>query len=126
MFYGASKLLFTGRLMNCMLRNVVILSDGDVEITNSDFKGSYGADYFPNFLYLTGDYTVKNNSFTLTGEWMEPAFNMCIIKTIDGFNPSSFINDNSFDLDITYDDEPTDTFYYNIVDDDKIYARRLS
>jgi hypothetical protein len=51
---------------------------------------------------------------------------MCIIKTIDGFNPSQFINDNHFNLNIEYDDEPTDTFYYNIVDDDKIYARRLS
>jgi hypothetical protein len=126
LFYGASRLVFTGTLNNCMFRKVLILSDGDVEITDSDFAGSYGKDYFPNFLYLTGEYTVKGNSFELSGEWTEPLFNMCIIKTVDGFNPSQFINDNSFDLDITYDDEPTDTFYYNIVDDDKIYARRLS
>jgi hypothetical protein len=107
------------------------MSDGDVSITNSTFDSTPSSDYpvkdyFPSSLYLTGTYTVKDNTFELNGEWTEPLFNMCIIKTIDGFNPSQFINDNHFNLNIEYDDEPTDTFYYNIVDDDKIYARRLS
>ena len=62
----------------------------------------------------------------MSGEWTEPSFHMCIIKTTEGFNPSRFIADNTFDLNIVIDDEPTDTFYYNIVDDDKIYARRLN
>ena len=124
-------LLSYGVVEDCEIYFCMIISDGDVTIVNNNFEStpyqSYPVkDYFPSSLYLTGTYTVKDNTFELSGEWAEPAFNMCVIKTIDGFNPSQFINDNSFDLNIVYDDEPTDTFYYNIVDDDKIYARRLS
>ena len=123
--------LFDGTITDCEVNQCIIVSDGDVTITNNIFKSTATAlfpikDYFPSSLYLTGGYTVKNNTFKLAGEWSEPAFNMCIIKSNSDFNPSQFINDNSFDLNIVYDDEPTDTFYYNIVDDDKIYARRLS
>ena len=51
---------------------------------------------------------------------------MCIIKSIDTFNPSLFIAENTFNLNIEYSTEEPNTFYYNIVDDDKIKAKRLS
>lgn len=119
------NLYFTGTITNCRFTRSVIISDGDVTLTNNEFDGIISKDYFPNFLYLTGDYTVTGNTFNLEGEWEELAFNMCIIKTTNDFNPSQFINNNIFNLNITYEDEPTNTFYYNIVDDDKIRAVRL-
>ena len=123
--------LTNGTFNGCEINQCTLISDGNVTITNNTFNSTPSSsypvkDYFPSSLYLTGGYTVKGNLFKLNDEWESPAFNMCIIKTVDGFNPSQFINDNSFDLNIIYDDEPTDTFYYNIVDDDKIYARRVS
>jgi hypothetical protein len=123
---GAIPIVFTGTIENCTISECIILSDGDITITDCTFTGTSDKDYFPNFLYLTGNYTVKNNSFTLEDEWTAPAFNMCIIKTNPDFNPADFIANNTFDLNITYGDEPTDTFYYCFVDDDRIKARRLS
>jgi hypothetical protein len=106
-----------------------IISDGNMVITNCEFwswNSTHVKEYYPRFLYLTGEYTVKNNSFNFVATYEEPVFNMCIIKTIEGFNPSKFIAENSFNVEINYDSEPTNMLYYNIVDDDKIYARRLS
>lgn len=116
---------FTGTINNCNFNLVTIVSDGNITITNSTFGGKSLKDYFPSFLYLTGDYEVKGNTFTLSGTWSELAFNMCIIKANPDFNPSGFIANNTFNLNISYESEPTNTFYYNIVDDDKIRAVRL-
>lgn len=119
------QLYFTGTITDSRFTRSLIITDGTVTLTNNEFDGISSKDYFPNFLYLTGDYTVTGNTFTLEGEWEELSFNMCIIKATDDFNPSKFINENTFNLNITYETEPTSTFYYNIVDDDKIRAVRL-
>lgn len=115
----------TGTITDCNFNRSIVFSDGNITLLNNTFNRISSKQYFPNFLYLTGDYTVKNNVFTLNGEWEELAFNMCIIKANNDFNPSVFINDNLFDLNIVYEDEPTNTFYYCLVDDDKIRAVRL-
>ena len=120
------ELRLTGAVTDSTLSNSLIISDGIVEITGNIFTGKYTKDYFPSFLYLTGDYLVRNNTFNLSDEWSELQFNMCVIKTLEDFNPSDFINNNTLNLDITYSTEPTDTLYYNIVDNDKIKAKRLS
>ena len=124
---------YDGTIKDTIITKSLIISDTNVELIGNTFTGMlsdgmglYTKPYFPAQLYLTGEYTVKNNSFTLSGTWTEPAFNMCVIKSIESFNPSVFIAENTFQLNIVYDTEPTNTFYYNIVDDDKIYARRLS
>ena len=115
----------TGTITDCNFNRSIVFSDGGITLLNNTFNRISSKQHFPNFLYLTGDYTVKNNVFTLKGEWEELAFNMCIIKANNDFNPSVFINDNLFDLNIVYEDEPTNTFYYCLVDDDKIRAVRL-
>ena len=50
---------------------------------------------------------------------------MCLIKATNDFNVGEFINKNTFDLNIEYETENPSTLYYNIVDDDKIRARRV-
>ena len=115
----------TGTINNCSFRNSLIISDGDIEITDSLFTIKQQKPYFPAYLYLTGEYIVKGNEFRLTDTFEELAFNMCLIKATSDFNVSEFIQQNNFELNITYDDEPTNTLYYNIVDDDKIRARRV-
>lgn len=118
--------VISGTIDDCNIAtNILIVSDGDITITNNTFAGKSQKEYFPSFLYLTGEYTVKNNTFTLNGEWGELAFNMCIIKAGNDFNSSNFINDNIFHLNIVYGSEPSNTFYYCLVDDDKIRAVRL-
>ena len=119
------ELYFTGTITNCRFTRSLVISDGDVTLIDNEFDGIGNKTYFPSYLYLTGEYTVTGNSFTLEGEWEELSFNMCLIKATSNFNPSQFINNNTLNLNITYDDEPTNTFYYNIVDDDKIRAVRL-
>ena len=124
---GVQLQLTSGTLTRTTIgENSLIISDGEVEITKCIFR-SYPdpKSYFPRFLYLTGDYTVTDCTFNLTDSFEELAFSMCIIKTTNDFKPSTFINHNRFNIDIEYEDEPTNTFYYNIVDDDKIKAVRL-
>ena len=124
---GVQLQLTSGTLTRTTIdENSLIISDGEVEITKCIFR-SYPEpkSYFPRFLYLTGDYTVTDCTFNLTDSFEELAFSMCIIKTTNDFKPSTFINHNRFNIDIEYEDEPTNTFYYNIVDDDKIKAVRL-
>lgn len=116
---------FTGEIKNSMFSSSLIISDGDITLVNNTFLGKGFKSYFPSFLYLTGEYTVKGNEFSLHAIWNNPQFNMCIIKTNPGFNPSQFIAGNTFDLEITFGDEPKSTFYYCLVDDDKIRAMRL-
>lgn len=123
---NSMELHLTGAITDSTLTNTLIISDGIIEVIGNTFTGKNSKDYFPSFLYLTGDYLAKNNTFTLNDEWTEPAFNMCIIKSIDTFNPSLFIAENTFNLNIEYSTEEPNTFYYNIVDDDKIKAKRLS
>ena len=117
---------FTGTINDCHIRNTLIISDGDIEITGTEFYSRQTRkSYFPAFLYLTGDYNVTGNSFRMTSTFTKLSFNMCLIKATNDFNVSEFIQQNNFELNITYDDEPTNTLYYNIVDDDKIRARRV-
>ena len=120
-----SEINLTGTISKSTITDSLILSDGVINIQDNTFTGVGAKEYFPSHLYLTGDYTVTGNTFTLEGEWEELAYNMCIIKATSNFNPSEFIKQNNLQLNITYDDEPTNTFYYNIVDDDKIRAVRL-
>ena len=122
---GTNQIQITGSITDCNIDNLIIISDGDLTLTNNSFSSKTTKAHFPNFLYLTGEYTVTNNTFNLTGEWEELAFNMCIIKANNDFNPSSFISNNTFNLNIAYEGEPTNTFYYCLVDDDKIKAVRL-
>jgi hypothetical protein len=120
-----AELHITGTLTNNTFNNTLIISDGIIATDNNIFNGVGSKTYFPSHLYLTGEFTLNNNTFNLTGEWEELQYNMCLIKATSNFNPSEFINKNIFNLNITYEDEPTNTFYYNIVDDDKIRAVRL-
>lgn len=120
-----SEISLTGTITDSTITDTLIISDGVINIRDNTFTGVGSKDYFPSHLYLTGDYTVTGNTFTLEGEWTELEYNMCIIKATSNFNPSEFINKNIFNLNITYEDEPTNTFYYNIVDEDKIRAVRL-
>ena len=120
-----AELHITGTLTNNTFNNTLIISDGIIATDNNIFNGVGSKTYFPSHLYLTGEFTLNNNTFNLTGEWGELEYNMCLIKATNNFNPSQFINNNTLNLNITYDDEPTNTFYYNIVDDDKIKAVRL-
>ena len=120
-----AELHITGTLTNNTFNNTLIISDGIIATDNNIFNGVGSKTYFPSHLYLTGEFTLNNNTFNLTGEWEELEYNMCLIKATNNFNPSQFINNNTLNLNITYDDEPTNTFYYNIVDDDKIRAVRL-
>ena len=120
-----SELHITGTLQDNTFNNSLIVSDGEITLTNNTFTGIGSKTYFPSHLYLTGDYTLQNNTFTMTGTFTELQFNMCLIKATNDFNVSKFINKNTFQLNITYESEPTSTLYYNIVDDDKIRARRL-
>ena len=120
-----SELHITGTLQDNTFNNSLIVSDGEITLTNNTFTGIGSKTYFPSHLYLTGDYTLQNNIFTMTGTFTELQFNMCLIKATNDFNVSEFINKNTFQLNITYESEPTSTLYYNIVDDDKIRARRL-
>lgn len=120
-----AELHITGTLTNNTFNNTLIISDGIIATDNNIFNGVGSKTYFPSHLYLTGEFTLNNNTFNLTGEWTELQYNMCLIKATSNFNPSEFINKNIFNLNITYEDEPTNTFYYNIVDDDKIRAVRL-
>ena len=120
-----AELHITGTLTNNTFNNTLIISDGIIATDNNIFNGVGSKTYFPSHLYLTGEFTLNNNTFNLTGEWTELQYNMCLIKATSNFNPSEFINKNTFNLNITYEDEPTNTFYYNIVDDDKIRAVRL-
>lgn len=119
------ELHYTGAITNTTLTNSLIISDGAIEVRGNIFNGAYSKEYFPSYLYVTGDYFIRNNTFNLTGEWEELQYNMCIIKTLQGFSPNELINANNFNLNITYDSEDPNTFYYNIVDDDKIRAVRL-
>ena len=114
----------TGVIKNSTLNSSLIISDGFVELTNNNFEGKYEKDYFPSFLYLTGTYSVTQNTFTLDDEWEELAFNMCVIKTTT-FAPREFLNTNTVNMNIIYGSEEPNTFYYNLVDDDKIRAVRL-
>ena len=129
-FYNSSiqdsELQITGTIYECELTNSLIISDGTININNNTFTGIGSKTYFPSHLYLTGDYIVSGNTFNLTGTFTELQFNMCLIKATNDFNVGDFINKNTFQLNITYESEPTNTLYYNIVDDDKIRARRLS
>ena len=120
-----SEINLTGTISKSTITDTLILSDGVINIRDNTFTGVGLKEYFPSHLYLTGDYTVTGNTFNLTGEWEELQYNMCLIKATSNFNPSEFIKQNNLQLNITYDDEPTNTFYYNIVDDDKIRAVRL-
>ena len=120
-----SEINLTGTVTNSTITDTLILSDGVINIRDNIFTGVGAKEYFPSHLYLTGVYTVTGNTFTLEGEWEELEYNMCLIKATSNFNPSEFIKQNNLQLNITYDDEPTNTFYYNIVDDDKIKAVRL-
>ena len=120
-----SEINLTGTISKSTITDTLILSDGVINIRDNTFTGVGLKEYFPSHLYLTGDYTVTGNTFNLTGEWEELQYNMCLIKATTNFNPSEFIKQNNLQLNITYDDEPTNTFYYNIVDDDKIRAVRL-
>lgn len=123
------ELHFTGVITDSTLRNSLIISDGVTELINNIFTGIfpglYSKKYFPSFLYLTGDYLIKSNTFNLTGEWDELNYNMCIIKTLQGFNPNEFLDMNNLNINITFETEDPNTFYYNLVDDDKIRAVRL-
>ena len=121
----ALGLRITGTITDCNIQQLIVFSDGDITLINNTFMGDARRDYFPSFLYLTGEFTVKNNAFILEKRFEELAFNMCIIKTNPGFNPSQFIANNTFDLNIIYAEEPPNTFYYCLVDDDKIRAVRL-
>ena len=114
----------TGVIKNSILTSSLIISDGFVELTNNNFEGKYEKEYFPSFLYLTGTYSVTQNTFTLDDEWEELAFNMCVIKTTT-FAPREFLNTNTVNMNIIYGSEEPNTFYYNLVDDDKIRAVRL-
>lgn len=120
-----SEINLTGTVNDCTITDTLIISDGVINIQDNTFTGVGAKEYFPSHLYLTGEYTVIGNTFNLTGEWEELSYNMCIIKATNDFNPSQFINNNTLHLNITYQDEPVNTFYYNIVDDDKIRAVRL-
>ena len=120
-----SELHMTGTIENSTITDTLIISDGLITLTNNTFNGVGAKEYFPSHLYLTGDYTVTGNTFTLIGEWEELEFNICIIKATNDFNQSKFISDNTFNLNITYETEPTNTLYYNLVDEDKIRAVRL-
>ena len=120
-----TELHITGKLTENTFTNSLIISDGVITIQDNTFNGIGYKTYFPSYLYLTGEYTTIGNTFNLTGEWTELTYNMCIIKATNEFNQSVFINNNTFNLNITYEDEPTNTLYYNIVDDDKIRAVRL-
>ena len=121
-----SEINLTGTVNDCTITDTLIISDGIINIRDNTFTGVGAKEYFPSHLYLTGDYTVTGNTFTLEGEWTELEYNMCIIKATNDFNPSQFINNNTLHLNITYQDEPINTFYYNIVDEDKIRAVRLN
>ena len=121
-----SEINLTGTVNDCTITDTLIISDGVINIQDNTFTGVGAKEYFPSHLYLTGEYTVIGNTFNLTGEWEELSYNMCIIKTTNDFNPSQFINNNTLHLNITYQDEPVNTFYYNIVDEDKIRAVRLN
>ena len=121
-----SEINLTGTVNDCTITDTLIISDGIINIRDNTFTGVGAKEYFPSHLYLTGDYTVTGNTFTLEGEWTELEYNMCIIKATNDFNPSQFINNNTLHLNITYQDEPVNTFYYNIVDEDKIRAVRLN
>lgn len=120
-----SELQITGTIYECELTNSLIISDGTININNNTFTGIGSKTYFPSHLYLTGDYIVSGNTFNLTGTFTELSFNMCLIKAPNDFNVGEFINKNTFQLNIEYETEPTSTLYYNIVDDDKIRARRI-
>ena len=120
-----SELHITGTLNNNTFANSLIVSDGEITITNNTFTGIGSKTYFPSHLYLTGDYIVSGNTFNLTGTFTELSFNMCLIKAPNDFNVGEFINKNTFNLNIEYETEPTSTLYYNIIDDDKIRARRV-
>ena len=121
-----SEINLTGTVNDCTITDTLIISDGVINIQDNTFTGVGAKEYFPSHLYLTGEYTVIGNTFNLTGEWEELSYNMCIIKATNDFNPSQFINNNTLHLNITYQDEPVNTFYYNIVDEDKIRAVRLN
>jgi hypothetical protein len=120
-----SEINLTGTITDSTITDTLIISDGVINIRDNTFTGVGAKEYFPSHLYLTGVYNVTGNTFTLEGGWTELEYNMCLIKATNNFNPSQFINNNTLNLNITYDDEPTNTFYYNIVDDDKIRAVRL-
>lgn len=120
-----SEINLTGTISKSTITDSLILSDGVINIQDNTFTGVGLKEYFPSHLYLTGDYTVTGNTFTLTGEWTELEYNMCIIKATNDFNPSNFIKQNNLQLNITYEDEPVNTFYYNLVDEDKIRAVKL-
>ena len=120
-----SEINLTGTISKSTITDTLILSDGLINIQDNTFTGVGVKEYFPSHLYLTGDYTVTGNTFNLTGEWTELEYNMCIIKATNDFNPSNFIKQNNLQLNITYDSEPVNTFYYNLVDEDKIRAVRL-
>lgn len=120
-----SELQITGTIYECELTNSLIISDGTININNNTFTGIGSKTYFPSHLYLTGDYIVSGNTFNLTGTFTELQFNMCLIKATNDFNVGDFINKNTFDLNIEYGTENPSTLYYNIVDDDKIRARRV-
>ena len=120
---------FTGTLQNSTAEDALIISDGNVNLINNTFTndatGNSEKAYFPACLYLTGEYTIKGNTFILDWMGFEPQFNMCLIKTVK-FNVNKFINENTLKMSISYDDdEPPNTLYYNLVDDDKIRAVRL-
>jgi hypothetical protein len=120
-----SELQLTGTIYECELTNSLIISDGIININNNTFTGIGSKTYFPSHLYLTGDYIVTGNTFNLTGTFTELQFNMCLIKATNDFNVGDFINKNTFQLNIEYETENPSTLYYNIVDDDKIRARRV-
>ena len=107
---------------NNIFNDSLIFSDNQITISNSTFNGCPTSDY-PNMLYLTGEYNVMNNNFILTGIFDALTFNMCIIKTLKGFDVDKFIANNNYNVNITIDEREYNSFTYCLVDDDTIYTK---
>ena len=115
------------KLENNTIHKCLLLSDSDnISIINNTFTNVYDyADYFPNTLYLTGDFECRGNTFTQSKTFSELNFNVALLKTIHETDINKFIASNTFNLNNTVEGTTYTGLFYNLVDDDSLIYKEV-
>lgn len=111
---------------DCSFYYSVIFSDDYITIINSRFSGVHDTKYYPNSLYLTGEFECKNNSFNLNksirGDF---DFNFACIKTIPETDINEFIRLNTFNIEMIVNHEFYHGLFYSLIDDSKLHYKEI-
>lgn len=111
---------------NNQMRDVLIFSDDMITIIKNQFSLFNGfTDYYPNTLYLTGDFDCKDNLFIQQVQYPHFSFDVALIKTIPETDIDEFIRLNNFDIMITVDEEEYNGLFYSLIDDSKLHYKEI-